>query len=71
MVSSLSLTSLDGWKPLPQLPSLKLTAKAPENRQPPNRKIDENSIPTIHFQGLCSVSLREGNGKLVVWCPVV
>ena len=31
------------------LPSLKLTAKAPENRPNPQRK--RESIPTIHFQG--------------------
>ena len=32
------------------LPSLKLPAKAPENRPGPKRK--RESIPTIHFQGL-------------------
>ena len=31
---------------------------APENRPKPNRK--RESIPTIHFQGLCYVSFREG-----------
>ena len=31
-------------------PSLKLTAKVPENRPGPKRKL--YSIPTIHFQGL-------------------
>ena len=31
------------------LPSLKLTAKAPENK--PSQK--ESSIPTINFEGLC------------------
>ena len=36
--------------------SLKLTAKAPENR--PSQK--ENCIPTIHFQ-VRYVSFREGN----------
>ena len=38
------------------VPSLKLTANAPENR--PSQK--ETSIPTIHFQ-VQAVSFREGN----------
>ena len=38
-----------GWEDFGLLHSLKLTAKAPENR--PSQK--ETSIPTIHFQGLC------------------
>ncbi len=40
------------------LPSLKLTANAPENRVFPKRK--RESVPTIHFQGR-TVSFREGN----------
>ena len=40
------------------LPSLKLTFFAPENRPKPKRK--RESLPTIHFQGLCHVSFREG-----------
>ena len=38
-----------------QIPSLKLTAKAPENW--PSQK--ETNIPTIHFQ-MGTVSFREG-----------
>ena len=36
------------WE-IPYMPSLKLTAKAPENRPGPKRKIH---LPTIHFQVL-------------------
>ena len=42
-----------------EVASLKLTAKAPENR--PSQK--ETSIPTIHFQGR-TVSFRECNGSV-------
>ena len=41
------------------MPSLKLTAKAPENR-PKRPKRKRESIPTIHFQGQTAVSFREG-----------
>ena len=47
-----------------KLPSLKLTANAPENR-PNAPKGNETSLPTIHFQGRSPVSFREGNG----WNP--
>ena len=40
------------------LPSLKLTTKAPENRPGPKRKFNR-VIPTIHFQ-VRTVSFREG-----------
>ena len=39
------------------LHSLKLTANAPENRVFPK---GNNRLPTIHFQVLCHVSVREG-----------
>ena len=49
------------------IPSLKLTAKAPENGPGPEGK-RVTSIPTIHFQGR-AVSFREGkDGKLFNNC---
>ena len=40
------------------LHSLKLSAKAPENRPKPKRK--RESLPSIHFQGAFAVSFGEG-----------
>ena len=54
---------------VPELPSLKLTANAPENRPKPNRKHSYSNHP---FSGAFAVSFREGihckNGPLSIIC---
>ena len=47
------------------LPSLKLTAKAPENRSFPIPKGKAAYLPTIHFSGAFAVSFREGIGGIL------